>query len=92
MILTFSKALIPYTPRNESSLKKAGYNEYRYLTCPNNCSLAMKYHGMTKEKGPLTVLNGDAPKCATKRDAGFVSAIISAVLPGKAAPLTHTKT
>ena len=41
----FSKALIPYNPRNESSLKKAGYNVYGYPTCPNDPSLAMKYCG-----------------------------------------------
>lgn len=38
----FSKALIPYNPRNESALKKVGYNEYGYPTCPNDSSLAMK--------------------------------------------------
>ena len=47
----FSKALIPYNPRNESTLKKVGYNEYGYPTCPNDPSLAMKYHGVTKENG-----------------------------------------
>ena len=47
----FSKVLIPYNPRNESSLKKVGYNEYGYPTCPNDDSLAMKYCGITKEKG-----------------------------------------
>lgn len=47
----FSKALIPYNPRNESSLKKVGYNEYGYPTCPNDSSLAMKYCGITREKG-----------------------------------------
>lgn len=47
----FSKALIPYNPRNESTLKKVGYNEYGYPTCPEDPSLAMKYHGITKEKG-----------------------------------------
>ncbi|SCQ00020.1 transposase [Anaerobium acetethylicum] len=47
----FSKALIPYNPRNEGSLKKVGYNEYGYPTCPNDSSLAMKYHGITNEKG-----------------------------------------
>lgn len=47
----FSKALIPYNPRNESSLKKVGYNEYGYPTCPNDSSLAMKHLGITKEKG-----------------------------------------
>ncbi len=39
----FSKTLIPYNPRNESPLKKVGYNEYGYPTCPNNASLAMKW-------------------------------------------------
>lgn len=47
----FSKVLIPYNPRNESTLKKAGYNEYGYPTCPNDTSLAMRYCGITKEKG-----------------------------------------
>ena len=47
----FSKALIPYNPRNESSLKKVGYSEYGYPTCPNDPSLAMKYRGITREKG-----------------------------------------
>ncbi|MCM1200139.1 MAG: transposase [Bacteroides fragilis] len=31
-----SKALIPYNPRNESSLKKVGCNEYGYPTCPDD--------------------------------------------------------
>lgn len=31
----FSKALIPYNPRNENSLKKVGYNLYSYaMNCP----------------------------------------------------------
>lgn len=42
---------VPYNPRNESTLKKVDYNEYGYPTCPNNPSLAMKYHGVTKENG-----------------------------------------
>ncbi len=46
----FSKALIHYNPRNESTLKKVGYNEYGYLACPNDSSLAMKCCGVTKEK------------------------------------------
>ena len=37
----FSKALIPYNPRNESTLKKVGYNEYGYPTCPEDPLLAM---------------------------------------------------
>ena len=47
----FSRALIPYNPRNESSLKKVGYNAYGYPTCPNDPSLSMKYQSITKENG-----------------------------------------
>ncbi len=45
----FSKALLPYNPRNESTLKEVGYNEYGYPTCPNDNSLVMKHLGITKE-------------------------------------------
>lgn len=48
--LGFQKALLPCNPRNESALKKVGFNEYGYPTCPNDPSLAMKYRGTTKEK------------------------------------------
>ena len=58
----FSKALIPYNPRNESSLKKVGYNEYGYPTCPNDPSLAMKYCGVTKEKGRTDRIKWICPK------------------------------
>lgn len=47
----FSKALIPYNPRNESSLDKVGYNLYGYPTCPKDPSLDMKYLGHCREKG-----------------------------------------
>ena len=47
----FLKALIPYNPRNESSLSKVGYNEYGYPTCPADPSLAMKYAGHCHEDG-----------------------------------------
>lgn len=47
----FSKALIPYNPRNESSLEKVGYNIYGYPTCPRDSSLVMKYAGHCHEKG-----------------------------------------
>lgn len=47
----FAKALIPLNSRNESSLQKVGFNEYGYPTYPNDSSLAMKYHGVTKEEG-----------------------------------------
>lgn len=49
--LGFQMVLIPYNPRNESSLKKVGFNQYGYPTCPEDPSLAMKYCGVTKEKG-----------------------------------------
>ena len=58
----FSKALIPYNPRNESALKKVGYNAYGYPTCPNDPSLAMKYHGVTKEKGRADRIKWGCPK------------------------------
>jgi len=51
----FTKAMIPYNPRNQSTLKKVGYNEYGYPTCPNNPSLSMKYHGVTKEIGRAAI-------------------------------------
>ncbi|MBD5457996.1 MAG: hypothetical protein HDR27_05415, partial [Lachnospiraceae bacterium] len=47
----FSKALIPYNPRNESTLEKVGYNIYGYPTCPKDSSLTMKYAGHCHEKG-----------------------------------------
>lgn len=58
----FSKALIPYNPRNESSLKKVGYSEYGYPTCPNDPSLAMKYRGITREKGRAERIKWICPK------------------------------
>lgn len=47
----FQKVIIPYNPRNESSLAKVGYNEYGYPACPNNPALDMKYAGVCREKG-----------------------------------------
>lgn len=58
----FSKVLIPYNPRNESTLKKVGYNEYGYPTCPNDSSLAMRYLGITKEKGRSDRIKWGCPK------------------------------
>lgn len=46
----FSKALIPYNPRNESTLEKVGYNSYGYPTCPKDATLDMKYAGHCHEK------------------------------------------
>ncbi len=58
----FRKALIPYNPRNESSLKKVGFNEYGYPTCPNDASLAMKYCGVTREKDRSDRVKWGCPK------------------------------
>lgn len=57
-----SRALIPYNPRNENTLKKVGYNEYGHPTCPNDSSLTMKYHGVTKEKGRADRYKWGCPK------------------------------
>ena len=46
----FSKARIPYHPRNESTLEKVGYNSYGYPTCPKDATLDMKYAGHCHEK------------------------------------------
>lgn len=58
----FQKAVIPYNPRNESTLKKVGYNEYGYPLCPNNTSLVMKYHGFCREKGRADRIKWVCPK------------------------------
>ena len=58
----FSKAMIPYNSRNESSLKKVDYNEYGYPTCPNDSSLAMKHCGVTHEKGRADRIKWICPK------------------------------
>lgn len=58
----FSRALIPYNPRNESSLKKVGYNAYGYPTCPNDPSLSVKYQGITKENGRSDRIKWICPK------------------------------
>lgn len=63
----FSKALIPYNPRNESTLKKVGYNEYGYPTCPEDPSLAMKYLGITREKGRADRIKWGCPKMRYKK-------------------------
>lgn len=58
----FSKVIISYNPRNEITLKKVGYNAYGYPTCPNDSSLSMKYHGITKEKGRSDRIKWGCPK------------------------------
>lgn len=58
----FEKAIIPYNPRNQSTLKKVGYNEYGYPLCPNNSSLVMKYRGLCREKGRAERIKWGCPK------------------------------
>ena len=58
----FSRTLIPCNTRNESPLKKAGYNAYGYPTCPNDPSPSMKYCGITKEKGRSDRIKWICPK------------------------------
>ena len=58
----FSKVLIPYNVRNESSLAKVGYNSYGYPTCPNDEHLDMKYIGKCCEKGRADRIKWGCPK------------------------------
>ena len=58
----FSKALIPYNPRNVSSLDKVGFNIYGYPTCPKDNSLDMKYRGLCREKGRTDRYKWSCPK------------------------------
>lgn len=58
----FSKVLIPYNPRSESTLKEVGYNTYGYPTCPKDSSLDMKCCGVTKEKGRADRIKWICPK------------------------------
>lgn len=60
--LHFSKVLIPYNPRNESFLKKVGYNTYGYPTCTEDPSLAMKYLRRAREKGRTDRVKWSCPK------------------------------
>jgi len=64
--LGFQKVLIPYNQRNESSLKKVGFNEYGYPTCPEDPSLAMKYCDITKENGRTDRVKWTCPKVHMK--------------------------
>jgi len=63
----FQKALIPYNPRNESTLLKVGYNEYGYPVCPNDSSISMKYHGPCHEKGRADRIKWGCPKMSYKK-------------------------
>ena len=67
----FSRALIPYNPRNESSLKKVDYNEYGYPTCPDDSSLSIKHLGVTKEKGRADRIKWGCPKMRYKKGQRF---------------------
>ena len=61
-IFHFSKALIPYNPRNESTLPKVGYNIYGYPACPKDKNLDMKYAGHCHEKGRSDRIKWGCPK------------------------------
>lgn len=86
----FSRAVIPYNPRNESHLKKVGYNAYGYPTCPNDPSLPMKYCRITKEKGRTNRVKWIYPKMHYHKS-GSVIVINFATLPKRAGQLTPTK-
>ena len=58
----FKKVIIPYNPRNESTLKKVGYNEYGYPLCPDNSSLPMKFLGLCHEQGRADRYKWGCPK------------------------------
>ena len=87
----FSKVAIPYNPRNESTLKKVGYNEYGYPVCPNDSSLAMKYQGHCHENGRAD-RDKWALKCVIKKDNGFVNVKNPVPLRKRGAPLIPMKT
>jgi hypothetical protein len=61
----FSKVLIPYNPRNESTLSEVGYNIYGYPTCPNNKDIDMKYQGPCIGKGRADRIKWICPKVHT---------------------------
>ncbi|MCE1169695.1 MAG: transposase [Sphingobacteriia bacterium] len=63
----FSKALIPYNPRNENTLIPVGYNEYGYPTCPNNPALPMKYQGICRERGRADRYKWGCPEMSYKK-------------------------
>jgi hypothetical protein len=58
----FTKVVIPYNSRNESSLLNVGYNIFGYPTCPNDNNIAMKYHGICREKGRSDRIKWGCPK------------------------------
>jgi len=87
----FSKALIPYNPRNESTLKKVGYNEYGYPTCPEDPSLAMKYLGITREKGRADRIKWGCPKMRYEKGAWICDCKKPCSTAKKGAPLIPMK-
>lgn len=62
----FDKVLIPYNPRNKSTLDKVGYNIYGYPTCPKDPSVDMKYSGLCSEKGRADRHKWGCPKVRMK--------------------------
>lgn len=67
----FSKALIPYNPRNESSLEKVGYNIYGHPTCPRDNSLSMKYAGHSQKRPYHLYLQKHGLPHVSRHPAGF---------------------
>ena len=63
----FQKAIIPYNPRNESSLSTVGYNEYGYPVCPNDSYLSMKHLGLCREKSRAERIKWGCPKMSYKK-------------------------
>ena len=63
----FKKAIIPYNPRNESTLIPVGYNEYGYPVCPNDPSPPMKYQGPCREEGRADRIKWGCPKMSVKK-------------------------
>ena len=63
----FSKALIPWNPRNQSMLPLVGFNTYGYPLCPADDSLPMKRLGLCHEKGRSDRIKWGCPKtCMVK--------------------------
>ena len=85
----FSKALIPYNPRNESTLIPVGYNEYGYPTCPIDSTLAMKYQGPCREKGRADRIKWGCPKMNIKKGK-WVCSCSTPCSPAKKGRTTYT--
>lgn len=59
--------IISLNPRNKSNLPKPGFNENGIPTCPYNPSLAMKFDGVTREKGRADRIKYLCPKSKKTR-------------------------